>query len=284
MRRYRRPQKFREQGRLEEILKKSEFAPAWRILRTVIFPLAIVYLIISQTWGNEERRDDILSTFVAIRYSAEHLPQFMLAGLEVHGLPDRIVDDIEAAINITFPISIFHIDEEMLRADISKIKEIENFSIEPRGGGNLVITARQSIPVAIWKRSSRYFLMSASGKIVKNAFHSSDEPDLILIAGDGADRAAHEIPFLKKALKPLGNRVQGLVRVGERRWDVAMHSGLLIMLPEADPIGAISRVVTWDTEHAITQRRLSRIDMRLPKTPSFRIISEEDAFLFTDSF
>ena len=36
-------------------------------------------------------------------------------------------------------------------------------------------------------------------------------------------------------------RLRGLVRVGERRWDVVLDREQRIMLPEQNPIGAVER-------------------------------------------
>ena len=207
----------------------------------------------------------------------------MLSGIEVRGLPDRLDQQVEEQANIEFPISIFHVDQELLQEQISNIKEIESFAIDPQGGGNLVINATQANPVAIWKNDGKYKLITKSGRTVAGVFHPGEEPGLPLVAGDGANKAAGEIPFLLNISSALRDRMEGLIRVGERRWDIMMKNGTLIMLPEQDPVGALQQVMSWEEGHSITSRRISRIDMRIPREPSFRVVSEEDAFLYSTS-
>jgi cell division protein FtsQ len=280
MRRYRKPQKFRQPGTAEIFLRRVFDSSTWRVMRTIVFPALILYLAYSQTWGHEERRDEIVSTFVSIRYSAEHLPQFMLQELEIQGLPDRLEDEIRKSVDIEFPISLFHLDEETLKAELSGIREISYFSIEPQGGGNLIVTAIPSIPIAVWRTTEGYSLINAAGREIADVFHPGQEKYLPMVIGAGANIAAHEISYLHRISKPIRNDIYAFIRVGERRWDIMLHSGLLIMLPADDPITAIRTVMRWEERHAITSRLVSRIDLRLMDTPLFRGIPEEDIYLY----
>lgn len=280
MRRYRKPQKFREPTRLEIFYKKIEKSLGWKLVRTVIFPALILHTIYGQTFGNEERRESINSAIIAVQHSAEHLPQFMLESLDVRGLPARLTAQVEKTLELTFPVSIFHIDQEVLEQKLSSIKEIASFQIIPKGGDNLIIEATQAMPVAIWRVNGGYHLITSSGKRIANLFDPGEEPHLALVVGDGADKAAHEIPHLHRLMAPISARVQGMIRVGDRRWDIMMDNGLLIMLPQDDAIGALEKVMKWEEDHSITSRSISRIDMRTPRSASFRIIPEEEAILY----
>lgn len=281
MRRYRKPQKFRDPGRIELQLRRAASSPAWKFMRTVIFPCLILYIAYSQVWGREERRDDITSTLVSIQYSAEHLPQFLLHGLEVNGLSERLENEVRKAIDIEFPVSVFHLDEETLREDLSGLPEISHFKITANGGENLIIDASPAIPAAVWRVNGKYKLIDTAGRSFADVFHPSEEPDLPLVFGKGADKAARDIPHLAKLSKPINEKIHAFIRVGERRWDVMLKNGLLIMLPANDPISSLEKVMTWENTHSITSRRLTRIDLRVPGDPLFRVLPEEDAYLYT---
>lgn len=280
MRRYRKPKKFKEQSSIEILFLRLKKSQSWKFLRTVVFPFLIVYAIYAFTWGVEERREQILSAAISIQYSAEHLPQFMLSGIEINGLEPSIAEKVKAAADVEFPVSIFHIDKDLIAERLATIKQVAHFDIEPDGGGNLIINAHPATPVAIWKKPASYQLITEAGRSIDTVFHPGEEPDLPLVSGDGADRAAGEIPYLANTSSIISDKIIGFIRVGERRWDVMLDTGLLIMLPSSDPIGALTRVMQWEEEHSITSRRLSRIDMRVPYHPAFRVISEEDALLY----
>ena len=60
-------------------------------------------------------------------------------------------------------------------------------------------------------------------------------PDLPLIAGEGAEQHVPEALALLAETGPVATRVRGLVRVGERRWDLVLDRDQVVKLPEADP-------------------------------------------------
>jgi cell division protein FtsQ len=123
-------------------------------------------------------------------------------------------------------------------------------------------------------------LINAAGREIADVFHPGQEKYLPMVIGAGANIAAHEISYLHRISKPIRNDIYAFIRVGERRWDIMLHSGLLIMLPADDPITAIRTVMRWEERHAITSRLVSRIDLRLMDTPLFRGIPEEDIYLY----
>ncbi|MBN8898056.1 MAG: cell division protein FtsQ, partial [Rhodospirillales bacterium] len=54
------------------------------------------------------------------------------------------------------------------------------------------------------------------------------------------------------------------VRVGERRWNLQMNSGTDVMLPEGHEVEALDRLAQLQQEHAVLDRPLAAIDLRLP--------------------
>ncbi|MDB4092115.1 cell division protein FtsQ, partial [bacterium] len=76
---------------------------------------------------------------------------------------------------------------------------------------------------------------------------------------------------LMKVAAPLGTRLKGLVRMGERRWDVVLDRGQRIMLPEQEPARALERVIALNQVQDVLERDLARVDMRLAHRPTIRM-------------
>ena len=72
----------------------------------------------------------------------------------------------------------------------------------------------------------------------------------------------------------LDNRVHGIVRMGERRWDVVLDRDQRIMLPEVNPMQALERVIALEGAQEILTRDVVRVDMRLPSRPTVRMSEE----------
>jgi cell division protein FtsQ len=87
---------------------------------------------------------------------------------------------------------------------------------------------------------------------------------LPLIVGPGADRAAATLYDLLAAEAAVAERVQAMVRIGERRWNLRLHSGTDVLLPEIAEAAAIKRLAELQQEAKLLDRPLAAIDLRLP--------------------
>jgi cell division protein FtsQ len=71
--------------------------------------------------------------------------------------------------------------------------------------------------------------------------------------------------------RSLGSRVRGLVRVGERRWDLVLDRGQRIMLPVERPVRALERVLAVNEVQDLLERDVAAVDMRLGQRPTIRM-------------
>jgi hypothetical protein len=94
----------------------------------------------------------------------------------------------------------------------------------------VIVTERE--PVADLAHRGRADAGDDTGHRVASLLARSDRPDLPLIAGEGADAAAEALEVLAAA-GPLIPRLRGLVRVGDRRWDLVLDRDQRILLPDA---------------------------------------------------
>ena len=91
------------------------------------------------------------------------------------------------------------------------------------------------------------------------------------MAGKGADDQVEEALRLFAVAGPLEKRMRGLVRVGERRWDVVLDRGQRIMLPEEGAEQALERVIALEQVQDMLARDLVAVDLRLAARPTIRI-------------
>ena len=98
-----------------------------------------------------------------------------------------------------------------------------------------------------------------------------DRLDLPLIAGDGAQDHIGEALALFRATGPVAGRVRGLVRMGERRWDIVFDNGQRILLPTEAPVAALDRVMALHMAQDMLSRDVAAIDMRNGDRPTLRL-------------
>jgi cell division protein FtsQ len=98
-----------------------------------------------------------------------------------------------------------------------------------------------------------------------------DRADLPLVAGMGADRTAAEAIQILAAAGPLQPRIRGLIRMGERRWDVVLDRDQRILLPADNPVGALQRLLTINTTEDLFARDIAAFDLRIGQRPVLRL-------------
>ena len=114
-------------------------------------------------------------------------------------------------------------------------------------------------------------MLDATGHRVASLSSRSDRPDLPLLAVDAADSATPEALALLAAAAPILPRVRGLVRVGERRWDVVLDRNQRILLPEDQPIAAIERLIALHQAGDLLGRDILAVDLRTEHRPVLRL-------------
>jgi cell division protein FtsQ len=59
--------------------------------------------------------------------------------------------------------------------------------------------------------------------------------------------------------------------MGQRRWDIVLDRDMTILLPEAEPINALTRFLAIDGRDDILNRDIAAVDLRLGQRPVLRL-------------
>ncbi len=210
---------------------------------------------------NIQRMQDSIAEF---RRSIEARPEFQVNLMSIDGATPVLSEEIRATLALDFPTSSFDLDLEALRLRVEQIRAVESAQLRIRSGGELAVAITERRPVMVWQAREGLWLVDASGERVAPLLARPNLSHLPQIAGDGANEAATEALALIHAARPLGDRLRGLVRMGERRWDVVLTDGIRILLPAEDPVTALDRVLAQNDAQEILERDILRVDLRDP--------------------
>ena len=255
---------------------------AWRIQRWMLTPgirLAVragVPFCITLAFGtwylaDDTRRGAIEQAVAETRASIETRPEFMVNLMAVDGAKGELATYIRKALPLDFPVSSFDLDLAAMRETVSVIPAVKTATVRIRPGGVLEIDVEQRKAVVLWRSDEGLALVDENGYYVAGATSRDARPDLPLIAGKGADAHVAEALDLIDAARPLGKRLRGLVRMGERRWDVVLDRDQRIMLPVENPQRALERVIALEGAQDILSRDVARVDMRLARRPTVQM-------------
>jgi cell division protein FtsQ len=87
---------------------------------------------------------------------------------------------------------------------------------------------------------------------------------LIVLVGEDAPKLAPQLFAMLASEPALYSHVAAAVRVGGRRWNLKLNSGIDVALPEDDPDAAWHRLAALDRSESLLERNLLAVDLRLP--------------------
>ena len=219
----------------------------------------------------DANRQMIVDTYADLRAQVESRPEFMVNMMAVDGASDLVADGIREMLPLDFPVSSFDLDLEKMRETVVALDPVKSARLYVRQGNVLQVDVIERIPVVLWRHERGLSLLDNEGVLVGPAFFRADWPELPLIVGDGAAAHVVEALDLVAAAEPLAPRLRGLVRMGERRWDVVLDRDQRVLLPETDAVQALERVIAMDEAVDMLERDLVAIDLRLPHRPTLRM-------------
>lgn len=165
--------------------------------------------------------------------------------------------------------SILAVDLDALRARVEAVSWVEETKVVRLLPDTLVIAVAERRPLAVWQHRGRVALVDDVGRVINDA-EPSDFPQLPLVVGAGAGQAAAEILPLLHARPKLMERVEALVRVDRRRWDVRLRDGALIQLPALDEEDALVRLDQLEQKARVLELGFAKIDLRDPELVAVR--------------
>lgn len=252
-------------------MQRLWLTPLFRLGARVGLPVALVALVVGVGLADQGRRDALLGGLDDMRQSFQNRPEFMVALVSVEGASADLADAVRARLDLGLPKSSFDIDIAALRDRISDLDAVASAEIAVQSGGVLRIGITERRPVILWRTDAGVEMLDATGHRVASLQARTDRPDLPLIAGDGADAATPEALALLAAAGPIQPRLRGLVRTGNRRWDLILDRNQRILLPEARPVAALERLIALDQANDLLGRDVLAVDLRTEHRPTLRL-------------
>jgi cell division protein FtsQ len=263
--------------------------PLFRASVRIGLPVLLILLITAGWFSKDANRQLLATTLSDWTEAFQNRPAFMVAGMQVTGADSDLTAAILTDLQLTFPVSSFDLSLDDIRAAVIAYAAVKDATVgvqtggSPGGatqpGGTLVIAVTQREPVAVWRYQDDLWLIDAEGVTTGLLTARVDRSDLPLIAGDGAKDVIGEALALFQAAGPISDRVRGLVRMSERRWDLVLDRDQRILLPHDNPIAALQRVMALNEARDMLDRDILAVDMRNAARPTIRLSQPAVAIL-----
>lgn len=235
----------------------------------------VVLMLTAGAWLTDSKsREIILKHVDEIVMKYENRDAFQIREMHIEGASPLVESSIKLMMPVNLPISSFDIDLEGMQELVLSIDAVAgiDISVEDRGILSAVVTERQ--PALLWRQSSGLQIIDATGHAILKVAARDQRPDLPVIVGESANTAAGEALAILKVADDIKPRIRGLVRIGERRWDLALNRQQRIMLPAKNPVEALSDFMDMAQRHDLLGREVTVIDLRNGQYPALRVASE----------
>lgn len=182
--------------------------------------------------------------------------------ITITGLAHHDPEVLLAAIGVAPGGSLIGFDASVSRRILQNLDWIESAKVQRRFPNQLDISVKEREPFAIWQRGSSYYVIDKSGTAM-SGLAAAELVRLPLVTGEGANKAAAELVNQLSAYPDLLLQVKAAARVGDRRWNLYLDSGITVQLPEQGWQDALSRADELNRTQGLLSKGIKSVDLRL---------------------
>jgi len=194
---------------------------------------------------------------------------FRMARVDVRGASAFAEPLIRDAVGVSDGSPSLGVDIAALRERIEKVGYVRSATVARMLPDVLVVSVVERNRQAVWQHAGQIHVIDDHGKVIPEA-NPGLFSGLPMVVGEGADEAAHDILPLVQARPRLMTRLEALVRVDGRRWDLRLKDGSLIQLPSLGEDAALIQLDQLDQRSRLLELGFERIDLRDAETVSVR--------------
>lgn len=182
--------------------------------------------------------------------------------IRINGLTHHEPDALLSAIAIAPGGSLIGFDAVQARRKLEELDWVAAAKVQRLFPNQLEISVVERAPFAVWQRGNMYHVIDRSGGVM-TGLPASQLLKLPLVSGEGANLAAEELINQLEAYPDIRLRVKAASRVGKRRWNLYLDSGVAVLLPERDWTAAMATLDSLDRSQKLLSKGIRSVDLRL---------------------
>jgi cell division protein FtsQ len=194
---------------------------------------------------------------------------FRVEKVHLEGVSPEAAPAVKAALGLSRGEPLARMDLAAIKARVEQVGWVKEAKVLRLLPDTLVISVTERSRLAVWQHQGHAVVIDQDGRPIPEA-DPANFTDLPLVVGSGADQAAAAILPMLRERPRLTARLEALVRVDDRRWDLRLKDGSLIQLPAIEEDSALIRLDQLDQRARLLELGFARIDLRDPEMVAVR--------------
>jgi cell division protein FtsQ len=192
--------------------------------------------------------------------------------IELAGLAHHDPQEVLGYIGVKPGAPLIGFDAKKARTKLQELDWVETATVIRTFPNKLQITISEREPFVVWQHDGQLQVVDQNGKPMSGTSVSTGNL-LLHVVGPGANTEAANLVNQMEATPGLFQDVKAAVRVGDRRWDLFMNTGLIISLPENNTVAALKLAETAFLSSDVKSLPLSKLDYRIAGEVAFQAAS-----------
>jgi cell division protein FtsQ len=188
---------------------------------------------------------------------------FRVKGVTVQGGSPFSTPYVLQASGLTRDEPILGLNLDEVREKVEQVGWIKSAKVVRLLPDTLVIAVSERPRLAVWQHGGQTNVVDKDGQVIPEA-DAGLFSDLPLIVGEGANEAAAALLPEITARPSLMGRLEALVRVDGRRWDLRLKDGGIIQLPATREDSALIQFDQLEQKSRLLENGFERVDLRDP--------------------
>jgi len=186
---------------------------------------------------------------------------FAVDAVDVTGAQGEIAHQIAQATEVYSGQSIFSVDPEAVRQRVEALPLVRTARVARLWPNRIAVVVETREAYALWQMDGALNVIDRDGVVMAHA-DVMDPPQLPLVVAEGANASVVEIVEALERNPMIQDWVVGAIRVGDRRWNLRLHSGADVKLPEGDVQASIAILAALHAERGVLRLTAESFDLR----------------------
>ena len=194
---------------------------------------------------------------------------FTISNISIEGLGPRAKADVLNLLNsgpnsVQTGMNMFRADPHLIHDRLQELDHISQVRVMRQWPNEVWVLAEARTPTALWQSEGSWNVVDQFGAPM-DSVNVREHAALPRVVGPKGGVAAPDLIGILRDYPEFASQVDIALRIGGRRWDLRMDSGLEIAMPEDEEfVDALDLVLKLDARTGILTGHAVRLDARDP--------------------